>query len=198
MRIALLIAASLLAAACNERAGDDNRDAGSADAASNDAAGAFADQTPGALGFAEAVALSDMYEVMAGNIAVERGESAAVREFAQMMIADHTKASRALQQAIGGSGQDFSMPASLDTEHQAQIDVLQSLQGGAFDREYLTQQMAAHSKTLALLKAYAGNGDVAELRQFAQSTISVVQKHADWLESNAPMPGAIVSATPAQ
>lgn len=198
MRIALLIAASLLATACNERAADDTRTADSAEMAQNDAAGAFADQPPTALGFAEAAAMSDMYEVTAGNIALEKGESEAVREFAQMMVADHTKSSQALEQVLGGSVEDFSMPASLDTEHQAQVDILQSLQGDAFDREYLTQQMAAHRKTLTLLKAYAGGGDVAELRQFAQSTIPVVQKHVDWLESNAPVAGAAAAAAPAQ
>lgn len=198
MRIALLIAASLLATACNQTAADEDRDADTAGMAENDAAGAFADQALPALGFAEAAAMSDMFEVTAGNIALERGESDAVREFAQMMVADHTKSSKALEQSLGGSVEDFSMPASLDTEHQAQVDILQSLQGEAFDREYLTQQMAAHRKTLALLKAYAGTGDVAELRQFAQSTIPTVQKHVDWLESNSPMPGAAVAATPAQ
>ena len=181
MRIALLIAASLLTAACNQPAADDTRTANSAD------------QPLPALGFAKAAAMSDMYEVTAGNIALERGESEAAREFAKMMVADHTKSSRALQQAIGGVGQDFSMPATLDAEHQTQVDILQSLQGDAFDREYLTQQMAAHRKTIALLKTYGGNGDDAELRQFAQSTIPVVQKHLDWLESNAPMAAAVAS-----
>jgi putative membrane protein len=111
------------------------------------------------------------------------------------MVADHTKSAKALKDAIGGAGQDFSMPANLDTEHQAQIDVLQSLQGAAFDREYISQQMAAHSKALALLKAYGGEGDDAELRQFAQSTIPVVQKHHDWLQSNAS--DAATAQTPA-
>jgi putative membrane protein len=189
MRIALLIAASLLATACNQTAADDNQTADTPGTAQNDAAGAFAEEAPPALGFAEAAAMSDMYEVTAGNIALERGKSDAVREFAQMMIADHTKSVASLEQALGGSVEDFSMPASLDTEHQAQVDILQSLQGGAFDREYLTQQMAAHRETLALLKAYGGNGDVAELRQYAQSTIPVVQKHIDWLDNNTPMPG---------
>lgn len=189
MRIALLIAASLLATACNQTAADDNQTADTPGTAQNDAAGAFAEEAPPALGFAEAAAMSDMYEVTAGNIALERGKSDAVREFAQMMIADHTKSAAAMEQALGGSVEDFSMPASLDTEHQAQVDILQSLQGGAFDREYLTQQMAAHRETLALLKAYGGNGDVAELRQYAQSTIPVVQKHIDWLDKNTRMPG---------
>ena len=113
-----------------------------------------------------------------------------------MMVADHTKSSKSLEDAIGEAGQDFSMPASLDTEHQAQIDILQSLQGAAFDREYKTQQMAAHREALALLKAYGASGDVADLRQFAQSTIPVVQKHHDWLEANSPA-GAATDAAPA-
>jgi len=195
MRVVLLIAASLFATACSERAAEADRNADGADMAQNDAAGAFADQPPAALGFAETVAMSDMYEVTAGNIALKKGESDAVREFAQMMITDHTKSARDLEQAIGGAGQDFSMPASLDTEHQAQIDILESLQGAAFDREYLSQQMAGHRKTLALLKSYAGEGDVPELRQFAQGAIPVVQKHHDWLDKN--VPDAAAQATPA-
>jgi putative membrane protein len=199
MRIALLIAASLLATACNQSAADGNQTTDTDDMAQNDAAGAFAGDALPALGFAEAAAMSDMYEVTAGNIALERGESEAVREFAQMMVADHTKSSQQLEQALGGSVEDFSMPASLDTEHQAKVDILQSLQGEAFDREYLTQQMTGHRKTLEMLKSYGASGDVADLRQFAQSTIPVVQKHIDWLENNSPMPGGTATgATPAQ
>lgn len=185
MRIALLIAASLLATACNEQAADDEQAATGQVMAEATPEGALSAETPTALGFAKAVAMSDMYEVTAGNIALERATSPATKEFAQMMIADHTKSSQQLEQAIGGSGQDFSMPATLDNEHQAQIDVLESLQGEAFDREYLNQQMAAHRKTLGLLKDYGGNGDNADLRQFAQGTIPAVQKHADWLDANA-------------
>lgn len=194
MRIALLIAASLLATACNERAGDADRVAEGAAPAQTETGSAFADQPPTALGFAKAVAMSDMYEVTAGRIALEKGQSEAVRSFAQMMVADHTKSAKAMEDSLGDVGDDYSMPATLDTEHQAQIDVLESLQGDAFDREYLSQQTAAHAKTLALLKSYAGNGDVPELRQFAQGAIPVVQKHKDWLDTNPLAPGA--AATP--
>lgn len=194
MRIALLIAASLLATACNERAGNDDRTAEGTAPAQNGTDSAFADQPPTAPGFASAVAMADMYEVTAGRIALEKGRSEAVRTFAQMMVADHTKSSRELEDALGDTGDDFSMPASLDTARQAQIDILESLQGEAFDREYLSQQTAAHAKTLELLKAYGASGDVAELRQFAQSTIPVVQKHKDWLATNPIMPAAATTA----
>ena len=39
------------------------------------------------------------------------------------------------------------------------------------------------------LKAYGGEGELAELRQFAQGAIPTVQKHHDWLEKNTPQPG---------
>lgn len=194
MRIALLIAASLLATACNERAGNDDMTNDGTAPAQVGTDSALADQPPAALGFASAVAMSDMYEVTAGRIALEKAQSEAVRNFAQMMVDDHTKSSAALEDAVGDAGQDFSMPASLDTERQAQIDVLQSLQGNAFDREYLSQQTAAHARALELLKSYGASGDVAELRQFAQSTIPVVQKHKDWLDTNPIAPDASASA----
>ncbi|WP_157696646.1 DUF4142 domain-containing protein [Porphyrobacter sp. CACIAM 03H1] len=196
MRIALMITASLLVAACDGREATDQTVGDGTGMMQTDAAGEdFADQPPSAQGFAQAVAMSDMYEITAGRLALEKAEMGSTREFAQMMVDDHTRSSQALKDAAGSGNQTFNMPASLDTERQAQLDILERLDGQDFDREYLSQQMAAHRKALSLLKAYAGNGDVAELRQFAQSTIPTVQKHHDWLERNSAGTGAAGGAT---
>lgn len=204
MRTALIMAASLLAlAACDGRETADQpmgTETGMADR-SGAADGTLGDQPPAAQGFAREVALSDMYEVTAGRLALEKSQNARTREFAQMMIDDHTRNSQALQEAAiqlqdaAATGNlDYSMPASLDPARQSQLDILQRLDGQDFDREYMNQQMEAHRKTLDLLKAYAGNGDVAELRQYAQGAIPTIQKHYDWLEKNAP---GTMGATPA-
>lgn len=193
MRTALMMAASLLAlAACDGRAAqDENAGMGmGTETAEADAGGAFAEQPPSAQDFAMTVALSDMYELASAKLALKRADGAPTREFAQMMVADHTKSSQALKDAVAKSGKTLAMPEKLDSEHQAQLDILASLSGADFDREYLSQQMAAHRKALALLKSYGGNGDTAELRQFAQGTIPVIQKHHDWLDNNSPSPGA--------
>lgn len=203
MRNALLMAASLLAlTACNGREAQDTpmaADTGMSGAADD----TLGDQPPAAQGFAQAVAMSDMYEITAGRLALEKTDNAQTREFAQMMVDDHTRSSQALKEAVTTGNQTFNMPASLDTQSQAQIDILQRIDGQDFDREYMSQQVAGHRQTLELLKAYAGSGDVAELRQFAQGAIPTVQKHHDWLERNAPgtaggSPGAMTTgATPA-
>lgn len=199
MRVALLIAGSLLATACDQRPreGDAVGMATDTAMAGADADGAFAEDPPAAQAFVRTAAISDMYEIEAGKLAVEKAESDEAREFARMMIADHTRSSQELKQAVAESGQTFEMPGALDGEHQAQLDILRSLNGADFDREYMSQQIAAHRKALALLKSYGGGGDTAELRQFAQGTIPVVQKHHDWLEQNAPVPGMDGAQMPA-
>lgn len=187
MRTALLIAASLLAVACNGGQGEaeaERADAGTG-IAQPDAAGTTGAVAPAAQDFAQMAAMSDMFEIESSNIALKKVKSGPVREFAQMMIADHTNSSEALKNAVQQSGKSLTMPASLDATRQSQIAVLNRLDGQDFEREYMNQQMAAHRQALDLLKAYAANGDTAELRQFAQSTIPAVQKHHDWLETNA-------------
>lgn len=209
MRLGLMMAASLLAlAACNGGGAEDEAAAtatGDAMAGSNaDADGAFAEAPPNAQGFASTMAMSDMYEIAAARLALKHAEGTPTRAFAQMMVTDHTSASKAMKDAIAASGQTLAMPGKLDGEHQAQVDILASLNGPDFDREYISQQTAAHRKALGLLKAYAGSGDTAELRQFAQSLIPTIQKHADWLDNNSPVPsatgetpGMTMEATPA-
>ncbi len=182
MRIALLIAASLLATACSDR----KAEAQPADTGivQPDAGGAIAAKPPSAQDFAQSVAMSEMYELEAANIAAKKIKTGPIREFANMMIADHSKSSKALMDAIAASGQTLAMPAKLGGEHLPQIDALGRLVDEDFEREYMAQQMTAHRKALDLLKSYAGGGDVAELRQFAQATIPAVQKHQDWLNAN--------------
>lgn len=185
MRIALLIAASVLATACGGRDAETERADAGTGIAEPVGGGAFAAQAPSAQDFAQRVALSDMYEIAAANIALKKARTEPTREFANMMIADHTRSSQAMKEAVSASGQSLAMPTKLDAEYQAMIDRLNGLSGQEFEAEYMTQQMAAHRKTLDLLKSYAGGGDVADLRQFAQTTIPDVQKHSDWLNTNA-------------
>lgn len=184
MRTALLIAASLLATACNGR--EDQSATSGTGLGENDGITASDEQAPAAPEFVERAAISDMYEIEAAKIALEKSEADSTREFAQRMLDDHTAASQAMKDAVAASGQAITLPETLDAAHQSRIGILNGLDGDDFDREYLSQQMSAHRDALALLKSYAGNGDVPELRQHAQATIPVVQEHHDWLESNSP------------
>jgi putative membrane protein len=158
--------------------------------ASRDPASGARETAPPADEFVRRVAISDMYEIAAGELAATKGQSVTVREFGNMMVAAHTRSAAELKEAVAQSGRSLSAPTELDTEHRAKIDILEALDGADFDREYANQQLAAHASALALLKGYAGEGDEAKLRQFAQATIPEVQRHYDRIanDDRAPLP----------
>jgi putative membrane protein len=74
-------------------------------------------------------------EVQLGQLALERAASPEVRQFGQRMVTDHTKAN----QELAAVAQTKQMPIAteLDQQHRALADKLATLQGAAFDQEYL-------------------------------------------------------------
>jgi putative membrane protein len=182
MRIAILMAAGLLMTACE---GQDTAQTGQPqarmDTEAADGAGMAGQQVTSAE-YVQRAAMSDMFEIESGNLALERGNAEDIRSFAQMMVADHTASSRDLRAALERSGVRANMPASLDAEHQAKMNRLRTLEGADFDREYMSQQLTGHRDALALHQGYSQNGDDEALRQFAQQAVPVVQRHYERLQ----------------
>jgi putative membrane protein len=105
--------------------------------------------------FAEKAAYAGNAEVRLGQLAGERAQSQQVKEFAQMMVRDHTKAGAELKQAM--SRHDVSLPATLDDEHQRLYDRLSKLRGAEFDREYMKAMVDGHMKVESMLKGRVDN-----------------------------------------
>jgi putative membrane protein len=51
------------------------------------------------------------------------------------------------------------------------------LSGTAFDRQYVTQQIAEHEVTLALLRGEARSGQDRDVRAFAERHVPVIERH---------------------
>lgn len=192
MRNMVILTAALLATACNAPDGA-RSDTGEGDALAtgqDDAMMAGPDgttmaTTPVSTGaYVAQAANSDMYEIQAGELATKNGQSQQVKDFGRMMVEDHSKSSQDMKAVVARANLGTQPPARLDAEHQAMIDRLKAAKGEAFDREYMTQQMTAHRKALALHQGYAQGGDNTELKGFATQVIPVIQKHHDWLEQN--------------
>jgi putative membrane protein len=101
--------------------------------------------------FAEKAAYAGNAEVKLGQLAIERSQDPAVKEFAQMMVRDHSKAGNELKQAV--KAHDVSTPAGLDPEHQQLYDRLSRLRGAEFDREYMKAMVDGHMKVRSMLAA---------------------------------------------
>jgi putative membrane protein len=129
--------------------------------------------------FVGAAAVSDMYEVEAAKIAEQRSGDAKVKAFAHKMIAAHTQSTDKLKATLASAKVDITPPANLDDRRQGMIDELRGAKDTDFDGRYMSQQIDAHNEALILMRGYAKDGDVAEVKTFAAKMEPVVQGHID-------------------
>ncbi len=92
--------------------------------------------------FVHDLAIANTAEVELGRMAAERAANPEVKQFAQMMVDDHTKANTELM-AIA-SQHNVPAPNELDDKHRDLRDKLAKYQGMEFDREYIDAMVDGH------------------------------------------------------
>lgn len=147
-----------------------------ANAASNAMGGAAAtDTTPN--GFMTGAAYSGNAEIAASKMALEKTKNAEVKQFAQQMIAEHTKANNELKTLAGKK--NFTPPTDLDAEHKTMAADMSKLTGEEFDRAYMRGQVADHEKSVALFEAQSNGGTDADAKAFAAKTLPNLKMHLE-------------------
>ncbi|MGA8435429.1 MAG: DUF4142 domain-containing protein, partial [Methyloceanibacter sp.] len=129
--------------------------------------------------FIQKGAMSDMYEVQAGKLAAEKGQSDAVKQFGQQMVDAHTKTTDELMGIVKSKNIKVDVPTKLDSEHQKLIDDLNSASAKDFDKTYASQQVDAHQNAVKPFKKYAEDGDDPDVKQFAAKTLPAIEHHLD-------------------
>jgi putative membrane protein len=138
---------------------------------------AFAAQAPTTEGFVQTVAISDMFEIQAGQLAAEKAQNSDVKSFGQEMVDDHSKTSDDLKELIKDENIKVEVPAKLDDDHQAKLDKLNGLSGNQFDKTYIQMQVKAHEKAVSLFEAYAAAGENDDLKDWAGDTLPKLKEH---------------------
>ena len=128
-------------------------------------------------GFVDKAATGGMAEVKLSKLAMDKGQSAEVKQFARKMVEDHSKANMELKQIA--EKQDLTVPAKMDAQHQQIYDRLTKLEGADFDKEYMRAMTNDHDETVKLFKEQSKSGRDPELKQFAMKTLPVLEKHDD-------------------
>ncbi len=125
-----------------------------------------------------ALAQANLAEIEMGKLAQSKSQNEQVRNFAQKMIDDHTKALKDVQALALARG--LTLPAELDRMQRAKADRIGRLSGEAFDRTYMAQAgVADHKKTHDQLRSAQKRARDPELRALAERTLPVVDEHLD-------------------
>ena len=125
--------------------------------------------------YVDMAAASDLYEIQSGQLAGQRAQNPAVRQFAQMLVEHHTQTTQQLSTAARAAG--VTPTPRLMPMHQQMLAQLQSASGGAFDALFVDQQVRAHEMALALHQNYARDGDAQALRTTAAAAVPVITQH---------------------
>lgn len=124
---------------------------------------------------------SDLYEKQSSQLVLASTKNAKVRQFANQMIAHHTKSTNDVKAAAGQAGVPVP-PPTLEPMQASNIAKLRAVNGTARDQAYIQQQKVAHQQALALHRGYAANGTAAPLKTAAGKIAPVVQMHIDELQ----------------
>ena len=125
--------------------------------------------------FAADAAQDSMAEIELGQLALNKSDNAKVREFANQIIQDHSKANMQLQ-SIAKSG-NIVLPSEPGEKLAKPMNELSGLSGKSFDRAYVENMTGDHAKAVKLFEQYQQHGSNKELRAFAEQTLPVLREH---------------------
>jgi putative membrane protein len=127
--------------------------------------------------FAVTAAADGMAEVAAGKMAVTKAVSTRIKNFATMMVNDHSKAGNELAKIA--QNESITLPTGPDTTQKKKAAELSQKSGKAFDRAYVNAMVDGHKKAVSLFEDASKNLKDSTLRAFAVKTLPTLKMHLD-------------------
>jgi putative membrane protein len=119
----------------------------------------------------------NMFEIAAGNLAMQKGVNAEVKAYGTHMVTDHSAA--ATEMATMANRKGWTVPAAMIEKHQAKLNMLAGLSGTEFDKQYTDMMVTSHMETIGLFQEASSNIGVPddELRGFAAGKLPTLNEH---------------------
>ena len=128
--------------------------------------------------FVDFAAQTDMVEANLGQLAQDNASQQDVKDYGQMLTADHTNDFAQLNTAAKSA--NLNVPDAIDSAHnKAMIAPFQKLKGSAFDHKYIKDMVDGHTKAIAVYKKEAADAQSDAVKTYAQAALPTLQKHLD-------------------
>lgn len=140
-----------------------------------DSGGSVSALEPAGKEFLVSAGMGSLYEVQAGNLALQKASHAEVKAFAQRMVTDHSAAAADLSALATAKG--VALPTELAGEHKSALDHLSMLSGAEFDKAYMQHMVPDHQRDIAEFERAAGGSVDADLKAWAGKMLPTLRDH---------------------
>jgi putative membrane protein len=137
----------------------------------------FADQTvsSGDQKFFKEAANGGMMEVELGQLAQQKAQTVAVKDFGTRMVTDHSKANDELK--AFAQQKNLQFPNELEHKQRSMIDKLAKLSGSDFDKKYMKMMVKDHTKDVKEFRKAIKKVKDADLNAWAAKTLPTLEQH---------------------
>ncbi len=154
------------------------------------AGGALAAQAPNDAQIASIVVTANQVDIDAGTLALTKAASSEVKAFGQMMVDAHTSVNKQatdLVTKLKVTPEDNPTSHSLKSEGEKNVADLKKLSGAAFDKAYISHEVAYHQQVLdavdKTLIPSAKNGELKALLEKVRPAFVAHLEHAKKLQA---------------
>jgi len=127
------------------------------------------------------VVAADQIDIDYAKLAMSKTKNKQVTDFAQQMITDHSSVSKAVTGLAGKlslSPEDSETSNSLKAQAQQMTQKLQGLQGKAFERAYIDNEVSYHQAVVNATKTVlVPSAQDAELKSALQGAVPLFEGH---------------------
>lgn len=137
--------------------------------------GSMSAMTPEDKEFVSKAGMGGLFEVQAGNLALQKAQSADVKTFAQRMVTDHGAANAELAQLATTKG--LALPTELGGDMKGAYEHLSGMSGAEFDKMYMQHMVEDHTKDVAAFEKASTTAGDADVKAWAGKTLPTLQQH---------------------
>jgi putative membrane protein len=117
----------------------------------------------------------DLAEINIGRLAALRASRPEVRQFGNKLVQEHSTNLAQVNQLANRN--NWRSGERMDQEHQQLFQKLATMQGQAFDQEFLQKMAAGHKKAAEVFQHASEHCQNADIKQFATQTLAAVRQH---------------------
>ena len=175
-----LALAGLISVGCSNNKAATTDTSSTQPSSSNSAAASNSNTNPNANAnpdqkFVEDAAKGNRAEVELGKMVASKAKDPAVKQFAQMMVKDHTAALDQLQKLA--QSKNITLPDGLPSDAQDLQQKLSNDQGKQLEKDYMSGMVQDHQKDVQEFQDASQNLKDPDLKQWAGTMLPKLQQH---------------------